>query len=84
MINNASRNWLVDLNNLTCSNTENHVVVVFEKKWPALIGKIKYIPIDLVEKLTRIPDKEDFIRKSIIEADEVFYRAYFNNERKRK
>lgn len=73
-------NWLVDLNDLTCLNTENQMVITFVKKGPMLVGKIKLIPNELHEKWVTDPDRERHIRKAIIEADEVFFRAYFNKE----
>ena len=77
-------NWLVDLNNLTCRNTENQIIIAFEKRGPALVGKIKYMPIGLSAEWIVDPNGERYIRNAVIEADEVFFRAYFNREVDRK
>jgi hypothetical protein len=72
--------WIVDLENLTCRNTENELVIVFEKRGLMLLGKIKSIPIRLVQKWTLDPDCKADIRKALIEADEVFFKVYFARE----
>ena len=76
----TSGNWLVDLNNMTCLNTENRIVIAFVKKGPMLVGKIKKIPIELIEKWIADPDRERKLKKAVIEADEVFFKAYFAKE----
>ena len=80
----TNENWLVDLNNLTCRNKETQIVIAFARKGPMLVGKIKKIPIGLAEKWITDPDRERHIRKVVIEADEVFFRAYFAKEIKNK
>ena len=69
---------------MTCRNIENQMVIVFEKKGPALKAKIREIPVKLLEKWAEDPNGERHIRKAIIEADEVFFREYFNREIERK
>jgi len=81
---NGTGKWVVDLLNLTCRNIENQIVVAFEKKGPALEGKIKNMPVELLEMWAREASNENRIRKAVIEADEVFFRAYFDNEIDRK
>jgi len=81
---NGTEKWVVDLLNLTCRNIENQVVVAFEKRGPALEGKIKDMPVELLEMWTREANGENHIRKTVIEADEVFFKAYFNYEIDRK
>ena len=78
------KNWKVDLENLTCQNIENHMIIAFEKKGTALEGKIRDMPIELLEKWAREPNGERHIKIAVIEADEVFFRAYFNREIERK
>ena len=76
---NTTEKWHVDLKNLTCRNTENQLVIAFEKRGTALAGKIKNIPLELVEKWAH-PNSNSLLRKAVIEADEVFYKAYFNKQ----
>ena len=76
--------WIVDLNNLTCYNLENHMVIVFVKKGSAFVGKIKDIPVDLAEKWTREANGDKHLRNVVIEADEVFFKAFFNREIEKK
>ena len=76
--------WVVDLLNLTCRNIENQMVVAFEKKGPALEGKIKDMPVELLEMWARETNSETRIKRAVIEADEVFFRAYFDNEIERR
>ena len=75
-------NWLVNLKNLTCLNTENQMVIAFVKKGPMLVGKIQKIPKKLTEKWITDPNRERNLRKAVIEADEVFFKAYFAGERR--
>jgi len=81
---NGTEKWVVDLLNLTCRNIENQVVVAFEKRGPALEGKIRDMPVELLEMWTRETNGENHIRRAVIEADEVFFRAYFDYEIERK
>jgi len=76
--------WIVDLKNLTCHNPENQMVVGFEKKGNTLEGKIKDIPCELFEKWKNDPNCRTIMKKAVIEADEVFFRAYFNKEIEKK
>jgi hypothetical protein len=72
--------WIVDLENLTCRNTENELVIVFERRGMMLMGTIKNMPIRLVQKWTQDPNCKADIRKALVEADEVFFKAYFASE----
>jgi len=78
---NGTEKWVVDLLNLTCRNIENQIVVAFVKKGPALEGRIKDMPVELLERWAREANSEHYIKRAFIEADEVFFRAYFDNER---
>jgi hypothetical protein len=80
----STENWLVDLGNLTCYNTEYKIIIAFEKRGTALVGKIRDIPIDLAEKWAKEPDGQRLVRKAFIEADEIFFHAYFNQEIERR
>jgi len=81
---NGTEKWVVDLLNLTCRNIENQMVVAFEKRGPALEGKIRDMPVELVEMWAREANSENNIKRAVIEADEVFFRAYFDYEIERK
>ena len=76
---NTTEKWHVDLKNLTCRNIENQMVVSFEKRGTALTGKIRNIPLELAEKWAH-PNGNNLLRKAVIEADEVFYKAYFKKQ----
>jgi hypothetical protein len=78
------QNWIVDLKSFTCLNAENKIVICFEKKGNTLRGKIKDIPLTLLNEWTEDPDVDKRIRKALIEADEVFFNAYFAKEIERK
>jgi len=81
---NGTDKWVVDLLNLTCRNIENQIVVAFEKRGPALEGKIRDLPVELLEMWAREANSEHHIKRAVIEADEVFFRAYFDYEIERK
>jgi hypothetical protein len=72
--------WVVDLEKLTCRNTENELVIEFEKRGKMLMGTIKNIPIRLVQQWTQDKNCEADIRKELVEADEVFFKVYFARE----
>ena len=76
----TSEKWLVDLDRLTCYNMENQMLIAFEKKGTTLRGSIKELPLALSKKLTEDPNGNTLIRKAFIEADEVFFKKYFNNK----
>ena len=84
MISKTTGKWHVDLANFTCHNTETKMIITFEKKGKSLRGKIKEIPLSLLENWVKDPNCNKLIRKAVIEADEVFFKAYFNNEIEKK
>ena len=84
MNNKTSEKWLVDLKNFTCYNTENQIVISFEKKGNSFQGKIKEIPLVLLDTWTQNSDINKLFRKAFIEADEAFFKAYFANEIEKK
>jgi hypothetical protein len=55
------------------------MIIAFEKRGSALAGKIKKIPLELAEKWAH-PNGNTLLREAVIEADEVFYKAYFNKQ----
>ena len=76
----STNKWLVDLKNLTCRNTENQMVITFEKRGSALTSKIMDLPLNLIAKWSFDPNGSNHLRKAVIEADEAFFKAYFNRE----
>ena len=70
--------WMVDLNKLECRNINNQMTFIFEKKGPALVGRIKYLPDYLLEKGKVHPDNHAHIKREFIEADTIFFKAYFD------
>jgi hypothetical protein len=80
MITIAGGNWIADLATMTCKNYANNIVVVFEKNGNTLQGKIEDIPMDLFKKWAAEPEGERNIQNAVMEAEEVFLRAYFNEQ----
>jgi hypothetical protein len=76
----TSGKWIADLGAMKCRNIFNNIVVVFEKKGKALIGKIEYIPMELFARWAEKPDGEKYVEKAVTEAEEVFTRAYIEND----
>ena len=70
--------WMVDLKKLECRNINNQMTVIFEKKGPALMGRITYLPENLLEKGKVHPDSHAYIKREFIEADKIFFKAYFD------
>jgi hypothetical protein len=76
MITISNGEWIADLGTMTCRNYTNNIVVGFEKKGKKLMGKIKDMPIGLMEKWAALPHGEKNIENAVMEAEEVFLRAY--------
>ena len=72
--------WIADLVSMTCRNINNKIVVVFEKFGKAINGKIKDIPMDLFAKWAADPHGERNIQKAVMEAEEVFLKAYIESD----
>jgi hypothetical protein len=68
--------WLGDFDTMVCQNKTNKIVVELEKKGKAYIGKIKYLPIELMVILAGMKDGELLIKKLVMDAEEAFTRAY--------
>jgi hypothetical protein len=60
------------------------MVIAFERKGTTFEGKIKDIPVELLEKWAKEPNGEKHIKTAVIEADEIFFREYFNREIEKK
>jgi len=68
--------WEVDMKTMTCWNKITNVVVVFEQYSKILIGKIKSIPLELVNKWAKENRGDLMIKNTIREAEDSFMRAY--------
>ena len=55
-------------------------MVGFEKQGNTLLGKIKDMPIELMAQWAKEGHGEREIQKAVMEAEEVFLRAYFEND----
>jgi hypothetical protein len=80
MITITDGNWIADLATMTCWNYANNIVVSFEKNENILQGKIKDIPIDLFDIWAVEPDGAKCLKNAVMEAEEVFLRAFFETE----
>jgi hypothetical protein len=80
MITIADGEWIADLGARTCRNISNNIVVVFEKSGKILNGKIEDIPMALLSKWAALPNGENKIKNVIMEAEEVFLRAFYESD----
>jgi len=80
MVTTTNSEWIVDVVTMTCKNTTNNIVVLFERLGKTLSGKIKDIPLELLNKWRIEKNCEINIRNTIMEAEEIFLKAYFEGE----
>jgi len=80
----ANENWIADLETMTCRNVGNNITVVFEPRGKTYQGKINTIPVDILEQWKLEKNVHRRIKKAIIEADAVFFQAYFRREIEKK
>jgi hypothetical protein len=73
-------NWIADLGSMICRNIENGMVVGFYKNGEVLEGKIQDIPMEIMEKWAIERHGENRIKAAVMEAEEVFMRAYFESK----
>jgi len=76
--------WITDVEKMTCRNTTTNIVVLFRKLNGSLIGEIKNLPIKIVNKWATEKPGDKSLKKVITEAEVIFFKAYFENESKRK
>ena len=76
----AHGEWIADFEAMTCWYIDSNIIVGFEKKGKVLFGKIKNMPLELLEQWAREPHGERHMKKTVMEAEAVFLRAYFENE----
>jgi hypothetical protein len=80
MITIANGEWITDLGAMCCWNITTNMVVAFEKSSKKLCGKIKDMLMDLFSKWAAEPHGERKIQNAVMEAEEVFLRAYFESD----
>jgi hypothetical protein len=68
---------------MTCRNSTNEVIVSFIKSGKAISGKIEYIPMELMVQWAMEPQGDKRFKKVVLEAEENFLRAYFEDDIKR-
>jgi hypothetical protein len=74
--------WTVDVEAMTCRNINKDIVVIFEWEGKTLIGKILDMPI-LLMRWTKLPVVDLFTERIIMEAQEVFLKAYSENNKEK-
>ena len=80
MITVAQGEWIADLEEMTCRNITNRIVVGFEKTGKTLSGKVNDMPMALFEQWAAEPHGERKIQSAVMEAEEVFLTAYFESD----
>jgi hypothetical protein len=75
--------WKVNLTEMACKNTFTKMEVEFVKNRKGFCGKIKYMPMDLLEKYATEPFGDYYIREAIMGAQIAFLRAYYINDMKK-
>ena len=73
----AQGEWITDLAAMTCWNIDSNILVGFERTGNVLLGKIKNLPVELLEQWADEPHGERNMEKAVMEAEDVFLRAYF-------
>ncbi len=84
MITTTNGEWTADVNAMTCRNTLNNVIVIFEKKGESLQGKIDNMSMELLTKMSSQPHGERSMEQLVTDAEEVFLRAYFESDIEKK
>ena len=75
-----SGEWVADLEGLKCRNVLNGVVVAFQRSGKFFDGKVEYIPDGLMAEWANGPKRAREIEKAVMEAEEVFMTAFFEND----
>jgi hypothetical protein len=76
--------WLVDTEAMICRNNNTKIAVEFQKSGNVFIGKIKDMPVELMIKVARLKNGELLLQKTVMDAEEIFERAYFEKKEKRE
>jgi hypothetical protein len=80
MVTVANTEWVADVVTMTCKNTTNNIVVLFEKTGKNLRGKIINLPLELINCWTVEKKGEINIRKAVQEAEKSFLKAYSESD----
>ena len=76
MVTIAQGEWIADLGAMLCRNINNGITVCFERHKKTFLGKIRYMPVELMEQRAMLANGEKLIQNAVMEAEEVFLRAY--------
>ncbi len=76
--------WLIDTEALLCKNNYTEIVVKFEKRGEAYIGKIKDMPMELMARLAKMKDGDLLLKKAVIDAEEIYNKEIFEKPEERK
>ena len=80
MINIIQGEWIADLGGKVCRNINKKITVCFERRGKTYIGKVKDMPLELMEQWAKIPDGYKLFRKTVKEAEKVYLRAYIESK----
>ena len=72
MVTIAQGEWIADLGAMVCRNSNNGIVVCFEKSGKAYLGKIKDMPMEVMQHWAMLKNGDRLIQKSVMEAEKVF------------
>ena len=68
--------WVTDLEAMTCCNMNNGIIICFEKTEKTFLGKIKYMPIQLIKQWAELREGYKLLQNAVTEAEKEFFRAY--------
>ena len=72
----SGEEWVVDMAEMTCWNKSKNIVVAFENHKNIFIGKIKSIPLELVNNWAKDKQGDINIKNIIKEAEESLMRSF--------
>jgi hypothetical protein len=67
--------WIVDLGTMTCRNINSRIVVEFQKTGKTYTGKIKDLPVEIMELWERLWYGDRLKQNTVMIAEKVFLRA---------
>jgi len=76
---NTKKDWVINLTDRTCLNIDTNIVVSLQKKGDSFSGEIKDLPDNIYDIWARNEDVGSLIKNIIIEAKDIFSRAYTEN-----
>jgi hypothetical protein len=78
----SNMDWIINLDEMTCHNINTDIVVGFEKKGDAFLGKIKDLPNNIYEQWAKKENGVSLLKNILTEAENVFLRIYSENDLK--